>query len=151
MGAVYGITGSLALAANTANQLVCAVVSAGSTSDAIITWLDCTMDAATPAQGVKIELVRYTAGPPTGTTYTPNRLSAASQAVAASMIAWVPPVTPGANTGPVPVKTWYLPPTGGVLIQWPLARRTTWSPGPTCGPGCARRLPRACPRTWPST
>lgn len=128
MGAVFGITGSLALTANTANQVVFGVVSAGATSDAIITWLDVTMDASTPAQGVKAELVRYASGPPTATTYTPNRLSAAAQSVAATMIAWTPPitVTPGTAT---PLKTWYLPPTGGVLIQWPLAREAYLLPG----------------------
>lgn len=121
MGAIYGITGSLALAANTANQVVFGVVSGSVTTDAILTWLDVTMDAATPAQGVKAELVRYTGGIPTGTTYTPNRLSAAAQSVAASMSAWVPPIT-ATPTGPTVTKTWYLPPTGGVLIQWPLSR-----------------------------
>ena len=141
MGAVYGITGSLTLTANTANQLVLGIVSAGSTSDAVLTWLDVTMDSATPAQGVKIELVRYTAGPPTNTTYTPNKLSAAAQSVAASFIAWIPPITPGANTGPVPTKTWYLPPTGGVLVQYPLSREDYLLPGSAVWTGLRASTP----------
>jgi len=126
--AIFGITVSLALVANTANQVVFGVVSAGTSSDGAVTWLDVTMDAATPAQGVKLELVRYTGGIPTLTSTTPVRLSADAQAVAASGMAtvWIPPIT-ATPTGPTPIKTWYAPPTGGLLVQYPL-KREDWMP-----------------------
>jgi hypothetical protein len=120
--AVYGITGFLALAANTANQVICGVVSGSAGTDGAVTWLDITMDAAAPAQGVKIELFRATGGIPTLTSYTPNRLSADAQALATGMAsAWVPPVT-ATPTGVTVIKTWYVNPAGGLLAQWPLKR-----------------------------
>jgi len=120
MASIYGLTGSLALTANTANQVVCGLV-AGSGTDGLLVWLDVTMDAAVPAQGVKLQLVRYTGGIPTLTSYTPNRMSAQAQNTASTMTAWVPPVT-ATPTGPTVVRTWYLQPAGGTLIQWPLGR-----------------------------
>jgi hypothetical protein len=133
--AVYGITGSLALVANTASQVLCGVVSGGTKADGEICWLDVTMDAATAAQGVKIQLFRATGGIPTGTTYAINALNAAAQARASQMAsAWVPPVTV-TPTGLTVVKTWYLPPSGGVLIQEPLSREDYIIPGTTAWAG----------------
>lgn len=122
MGSVYGITSSLALVANTANQVVFGVVSGSATVDGNIVWLDVTMDGSTPAQGVKCELFRATGGIPTLTTTTPSKMSASSQNTASGMAsAWIPPIT-ATPTGVTVTRTWYLPPTGGALVQWPLAR-----------------------------
>lgn len=120
--AIFGITGSLALAANTANQVLFGVVSGAANQDGATTWLDVTMDAAVPAQGVKVELFRATGGIPTLTTYTPNRLSADGQGVASGMASvWVPPIT-ATPSGVTVIKTWYASPAGGLLVQWPLKR-----------------------------
>lgn len=118
--AVFGITGSLALAANTANQVIFGVVG-NATTDASATWLDITCDAAAPAQGIQVQLFRATGGPPTGTTYTPNKLSGDAQIVSGMTSAWVPPIT-ATPTGVTPIKTWYASPAGGLLVQYPLKR-----------------------------
>jgi hypothetical protein len=129
---VFGITGFLTLAANTSSQVICGVVSGGASTDATATWLDITMDAPVPAQGVRIELFRATGGIPTLTSYTPNKLSADAQGQAASGMAsaWVPPVT-ATPTGVTVIKTWYVNPAGGLLVQWPLKREDYMPPGTT--------------------
>lgn len=134
--AIYGITGSLALAANTANQVICGVVSGSATAEGGMTWLDITCDAAVPAQGVKVELFRATGGIPTLTQYTTiSKISQDSQnAVSGMASAWVPPVT-ATPTGLIPVKTWYVSPAGGLLVQWPLKREFYMPPGTTVWTG----------------
>jgi len=132
---IYGITGSLALTANTANQVIFGVVSGAATAEGAITWLDITMDAAVPAQGVKAELFRATGGIPTLTSYTVNKLSQDAQnAVTGMATAWVPPIT-ATPTGVTVTATWYLPPTGGALIQSPLKREDYMPPGTTVWTG----------------
>ena len=134
--AIYGITGSLALVANTANQVICGVVSGTATTEGTASWLDITCDAAVPAQGVKVELFRATGGIPTLTQYTTiNRISQDAQNVASGMAsAWVPPIT-ATPTGVTAVKTWYISPAGGLLVQWPLKREFYMPPGTTVWTG----------------
>lgn len=132
--AVYGLTGTAALSAATTTYL-CGVVSGSATSDAVIVWLDITFDAAVPAQGIKAELFRATGGIPTATSYTANKLSGDAQ-TASGMAAncWVTPIT-ATPTGVTTIKQWYLPPTGGVLIQEPLGREDYMSAGTTVWSG----------------
>jgi hypothetical protein len=130
--AVYGLTnlsGTLVALPAATTTYLCGVVSGSATQDAAITWLDVTFDAGTPAQGIKIELVRFTGGIPTGTSYTPNRLSGDAQATASAMAsAWVAPLT-ATPTGPTVIKTWCAQPGGGVLIQSPLKREDNMPAG----------------------
>jgi hypothetical protein len=130
VGAVFGITGSFATVANTANQVVFGIVSGGANTDGVITWLDVTFDAAASAAGIKVQLARNATNIPTLTSYTPNKLSAASQGTASAFSAFIPPITQSGGTF-VPVKTWYFNPAAGVLIQYPLSREDYLLPGST--------------------
>ena len=121
MSGVYGLTGTAALSASTTTYLW-GVISGSATSDGVITWFDVTMNAGTPATGCLVELFRCTGGGPTGTTYTANKLSSDAQTGTGMLSCWVAPITGNTNTGLVTIKQWYLSPTGGTLIQYPLSR-----------------------------
>lgn len=120
MSSVYGLTGSFATAANTANQYLFGVVGTA-TVDGRAVWLDVTFDNATSAQGIQIQLFRATGGIPTLTSYTPNRMTAGSQNAASQTTAWITPVTV-TPSGLTVIRTWYYNPAGGAMMQWPLSR-----------------------------
>lgn len=124
MAGVYGIHGRVTPLSANATTYLWGLVSGAASSDGVLTWFDVTMDAAAPAQGCYVELFRATGGIPTGTAYSggvADRMSSDSQTASGLASFWVPPVTV-TPTGLTVLRHWYLPPTGGVLIQYPLGR-----------------------------
>lgn len=117
MATQYAITTSnVALAAATAKTLIEGV----STANVPPEWiaLDITFDGVTAtAVPVRVDFCTY-AATGTGTTYTPKRLG---QAVGNPASTWkindtVEPTTPTI------LFSWWIPPTSGIMYQWPLGR-----------------------------
>lgn len=113
----YVVTaGPTALAAATAKTMI----ELTTTANVPCEWVavDITFDGTTAtATPVRVDFCTY-AATGTGTAYTPKRLG---QAIGTSQTTskindTVEPTTP------VVVFSWYVPPTGGVMYQWPLGR-----------------------------
>lgn len=112
-----GIGTPIALSAATAKTVV--EVAAGSTATARLVQAAVSFDAATPAAGIKVELVRYaTTG--TGTTYTPLKYNGEAQNRAALCTAKVNDTVEPST--PTVVECWYIPNTAGQFWQLPLGR-----------------------------
>lgn len=110
--------GSVTLTAATAKTMV--EIAAPSTQSfrmiAVSVWFDGSVSGTSNA---KVEIVRYaTTG--TGTAYTPLRANGEAQNKAALCTAKVSDtVEPGT---PTVVKTWSVPLSSGMIVQWPLGR-----------------------------
>jgi hypothetical protein len=122
---VYTVTtGAVALVAATAKTVAEVTTGAGVTN----AWVgfDVTFDGVTATNvPVKVEIVSYT-GASTGTAFTPLRANGEAQNVAAVSTAkindTVEPTTPTVR------RTWFIPPTSGVLWQFPLGREIGYMP-----------------------
>lgn len=117
MATQYSITtGSVALVAATAKT----ILEGSSTANVPPEWiaLEITCDGVTPTNvPIRVDFCTY-AATGTGTGYTPKRVG---QAVGVAASTWkindsVEPTTP------VILSSWFLPPTSGILYQWPLGR-----------------------------
>jgi hypothetical protein len=109
-------TGAVALSAATAKT----VIEASTTANVPNEWVavDITFDGVTAsAVPVRVDFCTY-AATGTGTAYTPKKLGqAVGTAQTTSKINdTVEPTTP------VILFSWYIPPTSGVMYQWPLGR-----------------------------
>jgi len=130
---VYGITGRVTPLTANATTYLWGLVSGSSSGDGLLTWFDVTMDSGSVGQGCYVELFRATGGIPTATAYNSqvaNKLSSDAQTVSGLASFWVPPVTV-TPTGLQTIKNWYLPPGGGVLIQYPMSREDYLPAGTT--------------------
>lgn len=109
-------TGKTALVAATAKT----VIELTSTANVPPEWcaLDITFDGVTAsAVPVQVDFCTY-AATGTGTAYTPKRFGQAlgTAATTAKINDTVEPTTP------VVLFSWFIPPTSGVMYQWPLGR-----------------------------
>lgn len=140
---VYGIHGRVTPLTANATTYLWGLVSGAAASDGVLTWFDVTMDAAAAGAGCYVELFRATGGIPTLTSYNAgvaDKLSGDAQTVSGLASFWVPPVTV-TPTGLSVIRHWYLPPTGGVLIQYPLSREDYLPPGTTVWTGARITTP----------
>lgn len=118
-GNLYAVTGGAAAAVGAVK--VMAQLATGSAVDAVITQFDVTMDgtnaAATP---VAVDIASETgASSVSGSAYTPNKYGNPAGR-AAQATARINDTTDGAS--PTVLKTYYVPPTSGLIIQSPLDR-----------------------------
>jgi hypothetical protein len=117
-------TGSVALTATTAKT----VAELTTTSATTLVWVgfEITFDGATATNvPVKVELVSYT-GASTGTAFTLLKANGEAQNMAATSTAKInDTVEP---TGPTVRRSWAIPPTSGVLFQYPLGREIGYQP-----------------------
>lgn len=118
-GNLYTVTGGAAAAVGAVK--VMAQLATGATVDAVITQFDVTMDgtnaAATP---VAVDIASETgASSVSGSAYTPNKYGNPAGR-AAQATARINDTTDGAS--PTVLKTYYVPPTSGLIIQSPLDR-----------------------------
>jgi hypothetical protein len=125
VGKVYTVTtGGVALVAATA-KTVAEITTGSGVTNAWVSF-DVTFDGATATNvPVKVELVSYT-GASTGTAFTPLKANGEAQNVAATSTAkvndTVEPTTPTVR------RSWAIPPTSGVLFQFPLGREVAYMP-----------------------
>ena len=125
MARVYTVTtGSVALTATTAKTVAEITTPSTVTNDWV--GIEASFDGATATNvPVKVELVSYT-GASTGTSFTPLKANGAAQNVAsASTAKYNDTVEP---TGPTVRRTWFVPPTSGVIVQLPLGREIASMP-----------------------
>ena len=109
-------TGTVALSAATART----VIEGSTTANVPCEWiaLDITFDGVTAtAVPVRVDFCTYTATG-TGTAYTPKRLG---QAVGTAQTTFKINDTVEPST-PTIVQSWLIPPTSGIMYQWPLGR-----------------------------
>lgn len=109
-------TSNVALAAATAKT----VIEVTTTANVPCEWVavEITFDGITPtAVPVRVDFCTY-AATGTGTTYTPKKLGQAV-GTAQSTVKVNDTVEP---TTPVILFSWWIPPTSGLVYQWPLGR-----------------------------
>lgn len=109
-------TGSTALVAATAKTMI----EVTTTANVPIEWIACEImfDGITATNvPVRVDFCTY-AATGTGTAYTPKRAGQAQGTGAATMKIndTVEPTTPAI------LFSWYVPPTSGIIYQWPLGR-----------------------------
>lgn len=132
MAELYGITTGIqtpvALAAATSKTVI--ELTAPSTATARLVQWAVTFDASTPAVAIKVEIVRYVSSG-TGTVYTPLKYNGEGQARAALCTAKVNDTVEPAT--PVSIEVYYVPNTGGFVMQYPLGRECYLIPSTTIG------------------
>lgn len=118
MGRLYSVTSGAALVA--ATPKVAWQLATGAAVQNKITQIDITFnDTDSTHVPVLVELCTETGASSGGSTYTPNKLNAEAQGAAVTTVR-VNDTSDG--SGPTVIAQWYVPPTFGITIQFPLAR-----------------------------
>lgn len=119
MTKLYVVTATAALAAATAKTAI--QLATNTTNVNVITAIDITFDGVSAsAVPVLVQIGKPTAAGSGGSAFTPLVVGPTAVAAAAGTTARVNDTTPGASF--VVYKQWYIPPTSGFSIQFPLGR-----------------------------
>lgn len=118
MATLFSVTSGLTACAAAASVKVAVALATGSTIENKIVQIDVMFNGVTSTEKpVKVELVKTTAAPSGGSTYTPLKVQGAA---GNGTTARINDTTDGSS--PTIQQAYMVPATSGICIQWPLGR-----------------------------
>jgi hypothetical protein len=124
MGQLFSVTSGKTAGAAAGSVKVAVALATGSGVRNVITQIDVTLNGTNAAaKPVLVELVKTTAAPSGGSTYTPIKVQSR---VASVTTARINDTTDGAS--PTIQQAWLVPATSGMVVQLPLGREIEMAP-----------------------
>jgi hypothetical protein len=120
MARKYTVTSGLTSLAASTTKVACQLATGTNVTNSIVGF-DVTFDSTATGAGaipIRVELVRTTGASSGGATYTPTKWHKAVGAAVTT--ARINDTSDGAS--PTIIKSWLVPPTGGISYQFPLGR-----------------------------
>jgi hypothetical protein len=124
MGQLFSVTSGKTAGAAAGSVKVAVALATGAGVRNVITQIDVTLNGTNAAaKPVLVELVKTTAAPSGGSTYTPIKVQSR---VASVTTARINDTTDGAS--PTIQQAWLVPATSGMVVQLPLGREIEMAP-----------------------